>query len=739
MKSRFMGASLFLALLFTFLVAFAPVTIPRASAGSNGSGWIADSLVYNGSSTNEVDPSISTDSLGNLYIAYVHWFPEVSHWGLLVSKSTDEGKTWSYATGVSSTDADYAYPCLAIATEGQNQVMVAFELSVGGIGVLKYIGGQTALQMITLSANAHHPSLTFDTTMPVYAYLTYELNQTEFGLGWDIHFTRSTDYSGNWTSWETSYPIVGEGDSSTNNMPSIAYGQGGNLYIAYERWNPTDSRWYIHLMRNNDNGATGAWTAEPGREISDPDTANKRVPKVAASHSLPSTVMVVYEYYTAPYGIDVDYAWSANGGSDWSAGILTNNTADERNPAIAVDNSDYFHVTYWRKEDAGSRINGICYQRAYYSAPTSWTAPEQVIDSDGWAHEFHNTPTISAQQRGGTFYPVIAWTDARGTTLDVYYTTPGATYTITSNPTSTGELPTVQVDSVTYTTPTSFNWVAGTNHTIDVQSPQAGEGVKYLFANWSDLGSQHHQISAYTMDATVTASFIKQYELNVSTEPIGLSPQPSISPAGPWHNSGTVVNITAQLATSGYYLDNWTVDGSSQGPDETISIVMNTPHNIVANYQPDITPPVISDLQQNPPGQEIAAQQEVTVQVVAKDNQTGVTNVTLSYRTSTDNMTWSQWIDNPMPNIARYAYAFNITGFDAGTYLQYKVTATDNANNLATLPVIQYFRYSTIPEYAHWMTVLLLLLASLTSLTMTRAHKHKKDFISRPLSGTRHQ
>jgi hypothetical protein len=44
------------------------------------------------------------------------------------------------------------------------------------------------------------------------------------------------------------------------------------------------------------------------------------------------------------------------------------------------------------------------------------------------------------------------------------------------------------VDGSPCTTPCSLSWTPGTNHTIAVDSPQAGAaGVQYVFGNWCNL------------------------------------------------------------------------------------------------------------------------------------------------------------------------------------------------------------------------------------------------------------
>jgi hypothetical protein len=63
------------------------------------------------------------------------------------------------------------------------------------------------------------------------------------------------------------------------------------------------------------------------------------------------------------------------------------------------------------------------------------------------------------------------------------------------------------VDGTTYTTTRTFNWSAGSSHSIGTSSPQSGgAGVQYVWSKWSDNGAIAHNI-APSVSATYTATF----------------------------------------------------------------------------------------------------------------------------------------------------------------------------------------------------------------------------------------
>jgi hypothetical protein len=95
----------------------------------------------------------------------------------------------------------------------------------------------------------------------------------------------------------------------------------------------------------------------------------------------------------------------------------------------------------------------------------------------------------------------------------------------------------------------------------------------------------------------------------------------------------------------------------------------------------DTIPPTFLNLQQTPSGYKIPSNQPITVMVEAADNQSGIKRVVLSHRTSNDEMKWSNWIDIAMDKIGVNTWKGTIPAYKWQTYIQYKITAYDKANN----------------------------------------------------------
>lgn len=119
------------------------------------------------------------------------------------------------------------------------------------------------------------------------------------------------------------------------------------------------------------------------------------------------------------------------------------------------------------------------------------------------------TYTLIGLTQGQTYFIALTASDAsnnesvHSTEVSAVATEPPQTYTIATNPSSLQ----VAVDGVIYTSPQSFSWVPGSPHTLSASSPQPGvSGVRYVYASWSDGGTQSHNIIVPSLSAVYTAS-----------------------------------------------------------------------------------------------------------------------------------------------------------------------------------------------------------------------------------------
>jgi hypothetical protein len=68
------------------------------------------------------------------------------------------------------------------------------------------------------------------------------------------------------------------------------------------------------------------------------------------------------------------------------------------------------------------------------------------------------------------------------------------------------------------------------------------------------------------------------------TDPKGLNPRPSVSPEGPWYDSGANVTCSAQQI-GGYAFQRWSTEGENyEAGVNPITITMDRPYVITASY-----------------------------------------------------------------------------------------------------------------------------------------------------------
>jgi hypothetical protein len=137
------------------------------------------------------------------------------------------------------------------------------------------------------------------------------------------------------------------------------------------------------------------------------------------------------------------------------------------------------------------------------------------------------------------------------------------------------------VDGSAYTSAQTFNWTLGSPHTIAASSPQSGgTGVLYAWNSWSDGGAISHTVTPNS-PATYIANFTTRYFLTMSA---GLGG--TVSPAGDWLDSGTLVNLTG-TPSNGCSFSGWTGSGSGSysGTNNPASIVLSGPTTELADFE----------------------------------------------------------------------------------------------------------------------------------------------------------
>ena len=159
------------------------------------------------------------------------------------------------------------------------------------------------------------------------------------------------------------------------------------------------------------------------------------------------------------------------------------------------------------------------------------------------------------------------------------------------------------VDGERMTAPASFAWEPGSEHTLEVPSPQLEPGSRFLFGRWSDEGARVHTITA-TRDATFYyANFIAQHQVSTKVDvwcrsAMACSPEDgsvTITPTSPdgYYTLRTPITVTATpapgspvrflkwaVAGEGYRSWYWTfLHGEGANPAHTLVPQWPTPRS----------------------------------------------------------------------------------------------------------------------------------------------------------------
>lgn len=138
------------------------------------------------------------------------------------------------------------------------------------------------------------------------------------------------------------------------------------------------------------------------------------------------------------------------------------------------------------------------------------------------------------------------------------------------------------------------------------------------------------------------------------------------------------------------------------------------------NVSADSVEPTISNLFQEPTSPD--ASEKVTVSVDVTDEQSGVRNVTISYR-----MNGGPWNNVSMSMVTGDTWEGQIPELPEGTEVQYMIIAYDNAEN----PAVDdnggnYYVYAVVPEFP--AVIFLLLFIILTMVTVILKKRKKETF-----------
>lgn len=151
-----------------------------------------------------------------------------------------------------------------------------------------------------------------------------------------------------------------------------------------------------------------------------------------------------------------------------------------------------------------------------------------------------------------------------------------------------------EVDSNPIITAQTFSWTPSSTHTLSANSPvvcsrgcpiPCNNDCQEVFVSWSDGEAQEHDITIPSTPTIYSASYQKQYYLNMEDTPSGRG---RVLPSDGWINDLESVSISA-IADPGYGFMSWSGSGlgSYSGSLNPAPITMNGAITQTANFAID--------------------------------------------------------------------------------------------------------------------------------------------------------
>jgi len=484
--------------------------------GTESCYWMLDSPILEDDINEESWPSMAADSNGNLYVAYQHYDSSFEGYRIYISKSTDAGQTWAIFHTIQKITS-LLHPSMSI-DPYDNRIYVAYEEEVStrnhDILCSVYTGTEWMERKVDDDAqNDCFPSVTSDYQFGSsnYQYISYEnvVNHNDR----DLNVAKSADHGNSWEKNWHYMTIAADVITHTD----ITTSQDGHIYVAYAIGHDYDSQKYIYVVYGDRSYTGGSninnrWFENIATVYSPNDLYGGSWPSIAASHSDPDYLVIVFQRYVTSTNDDVCYAYTDDGGSSWYWGNISNTSFNERHPIVVVDGqgssstsiSGYFRVAYY---------HGLFtyYKQAYHNTPGNWnpypSRPNPISCSSGTgANDQVKSISMTTQKDGGSWWPNVVWTDSRGSSYDLYSTTPRNNPILPEFPSADTTPPSISVlspenktyleddVSLAFTVSESTSW---TSYSLDGQMNVTINGNTTL----SGLPDGMHSLIVYAEDA----------------------------------------------------------------------------------------------------------------------------------------------------------------------------------------------------------------------------------------------
>ncbi|MFW9851557.1 MAG: hypothetical protein ACFFDS_01295 [Candidatus Thorarchaeota archaeon] len=369
--------------------------------------WSDTEVVSTESSNPSLEPSIATDSFGNVHVVWYEF--DIANDEVFYKYWNATTKSWTAPILISTSDGSRsAYPCITI--DIFNNIHVVWMEYTGTVPYVYYrcwnATSQSWMTMVHIStekagtAQSAYPDVATDRMGNVHVAWQDDTNYGGVGLDFDIFYKYWNTFTDSWSITE----VVSTESSLHSYYPSVSVDSLNNVHVSWQE--STSSILYKYR-----NSTSQLWTTV--QQISAESTGIVRYPSLKID-SL-DNVHVAWDdttnYLESGSDGDIFYKYWSNISKSWSTTEVVSTESSENSlfPEICIDPCDNIHVV-WR--DTTDYLNCGTDQDIFYkhwnTVDKFWSTTEVVSTESNLAAK---KPTISVYQTNEIH---ITWYDPTG-------------------------------------------------------------------------------------------------------------------------------------------------------------------------------------------------------------------------------------------------------------------------------------------------------------------------------------